>query len=207
MIALVLLPGGAARSDVWMVAEAPAAMAVSDAQEGVFRPGVMPALGGYLDLGPLAVGLRLRAGVLRDGPDPGGNRQDPALGGLATGAMALRGVWRGGWAEVAGGGGVTGHDLVPALELGVGWHVKVGALDLGPSLRYLRVMAVGEQMETFGTAELALLGLDVRFGKARPQARPRRARPLRSAPSPAAVRPPAQVAAAPVEPAPRDGDV
>ena len=179
------------RADAWVVAEAPAAMAISEAQEGVFRPGAMPALGGYLDFGYLAVGLRLRAGVLRDGPQPGGNLEDPQLGGLATGAMALRGLWRGGWAEIAGGGGVTGHDLVPAVELGVGWHLGVGGVDVGPSVRYLRVVA-GGGMETFGTAELALIGLDVRFGKARPArarpapvATPQRAAPRAPEPEPA----------------------
>lgn len=148
-------------------------MAISQAQEGVFRPGAMPALGGYLELGSVAFGVRLRAGVLRDGPAPSGNVRDPSLGGLATAALAVRGQWFGAWVELAGGGGVTGQDLVPAFEVGAGWHRRAGAIEWGPSVRYLRVMAQSD-MEAFGTAELALLGVDVRFGR-RPAAatRPR----------------------------------
>lgn len=186
---------------MWLVAEAPAAMAVSEAQEGVFRPGAMPALGTYLDLGPLAVGVRVRAGVLRDGPEPVGNVEDPALGGLLTGALALRGQWRGGWAEVTGGGGVTGSDWVPSFEAGAGWSVSVGALDIGPSMRYLRVVAAST-MDTFGSAELALVGVDVRVGRERPK---RRAAPVAAArPTPSAPAP--EEAPAVVEPSARDLD-
>ena len=46
--------------------EAPAAIAVSDAQAGVFRPGAMPAFGAYADNGWLALGARARAGILRE---------------------------------------------------------------------------------------------------------------------------------------------
>lgn len=145
-------------------------MAISQAQEGVFRPGAMPALGGYLELGSVAFGARLRAGVLRDGPAPAGNVQDPSLGGLATAALAVRGQWLGAWIEIAGGGGVTGDDLVPAFEVGAGWQRRAGAIEWGPSVRYLRVMAHSD-MEAFGTAELALLGVDVRFGRRQARAR------------------------------------
>lgn len=145
----------------------------------------MPALGGYLELGSVAFGVRLRAGVLRDGPAPSGNVRDPSLGGLATAALAVRGQWLGAWVELAGGGGVTGQDLVPAIEVGAGWHRRAGAIEWGPSVRYLRVMAQSD-MEAFGTAELALLGVDVRFGRRAPRAavRPSAAQVAEAKPSP-----------------------
>lgn len=166
-------------------------MAISQAQEGVFRPGAMPALGGYLELGSVAFGVRLRAGVLRDGPAPSGNVRDPSLGGLATASAAVRGQWLGAWVEVVGGGGVTGADLVPAFEVGAGWQRRAGAIEWGPSVRYLRVMAQSD-MEAFGTAELALLGLDVRFGRrpARAAARPRAVQVAQADPPPPPPPPP-----------------
>ncbi|HEU0032692.1 MAG TPA: OmpA family protein [Kofleriaceae bacterium] len=170
----VLLFAGRAQADVWndgwLVAEAPAALAMSDAQDGVFRPGMMPAFGAYAERGHVALGLRMRAGVLRNGPAPGGNYADPGLGGLATGGLALRLGAGGGWAELVGGGGVTGGDVVPAVEAGVGWSFAVGSVDVGPSARYVRVVSP-DRMATFGTAELALIGVDVRFGRARAQRR------------------------------------
>ncbi len=155
-----------------MVAEAPAAVAVSDAQQGVFRAGVMPAVGGYLDNGWLALGARLRIGVLRNGPAPGNNFDDPQTGGLGTATLAMR-VHRGGvWAEVAGGGGITGRDLVPTVEGGVGWGFEVGQLLIGPGARYVRVIS-RDPMSTLGTASLVLVGFDVQWGHDRQPARPR----------------------------------
>src|SRR5688500_14842905 len=75
-----LLMSSSAYADSWIVAETPAAVAVSDAQAGVFRPGVMPAVGAYADNGWFALGLRLRTGVLRDGAAPGNHFRDPRLG-------------------------------------------------------------------------------------------------------------------------------
>lgn len=160
----------------------------------------MPALGGYLELGSVAFGVRLRAGVLRDGPAPSGNVQDPSLGGLVTAALAVRGQWLGAWVELAGGGGVTGEDLVPAFEVGAGWRRAAGAIEWGPSVRYLRVMAQSD-MEAFGTAELALVGLDVRFGR-------RQARPAvrAAAPQVAKAQPPPPPPPAPEEPVALDRD-
>ncbi len=155
-----------AHSDGWVVAEAPAAMAVSDAQQGVFRPGLMPAVGAYADNDRIALGIRLRTGVLRNGPAPGGNRADPGIAGLTTAGLAARLLFAGGWVELAGGGGITGHDFVPTVELGVGWSFAAGRVDIGPSVRYVRVVS-RDSMKGFGSAELALVGIDVRFGKDR----------------------------------------
>jgi outer membrane protein OmpA-like peptidoglycan-associated protein len=164
-----------ARADAWLVAEAPAAVAVSDAQEGVFRPGVMPALGVYASNDHVALGLRVRGGILRNGPAPGGNLADPGAGGLGTVGAALRFHTHGAWIEGVGGGGITGKDLVPAVELGAGWTFGVGSLDIGPSVRYARVYsrdAMSAGSPSFGTAEIMLAGIDIRFGVDRP-ARPR----------------------------------
>ncbi len=185
-------------ADTWMVAEAPAAVAVSDAQAGVFRPGAMPAVGAYAVAGRYALGLRMRAGVLRNGPGPGDNFEDPGLGGLVTGSLALRVSGGGLWAEVAGGGGLTGSDPVPTFEAGAGMLVRAGAVDIGPSARYVRVIS-NDRMDSYGSADLVLLGLDVRWGADRPAAR----RVHRAAP---AMR---VVVQAPIEPelAPAERDV
>lgn len=163
MALLVLVPTPA-MADGWFVVEAPAAIAVSDVQDSVFRPGVMPALGVYADNGRLALGLRVRAGVLRNGPAPGNGLDDPGVGGLATGGLAFRFLFGHAWTEVVVGGGITGHDVVPAVEAGVGWGLEVGKLTIGPSLRYIRVYS-RDTMSAFGTADLAVVGVDVRFGK------------------------------------------
>jgi outer membrane protein OmpA-like peptidoglycan-associated protein len=154
-----------AHADSWLVIEAPMAIATSDAQAGAFRPGVMPAVGVYTE-NRFALGIRLRGGILRDGPAPQPHLEDPGMGGLTTASVAVR---FGGkvWLELAGGGGLTGSDLVPAFEAGVGWTMSVGKLDIGPSARYVRVVA-NDKMQQFGTAELALFGVDVRFGRKRP---------------------------------------
>ena len=154
------------RADGWLVAEAPAAVAISDPQSGMFRAGVMPAIGLYTDNGIAALGLRMRAGVLRNGPAPGNHLDDPGLGGLGTAGVALRIGAHGAWLEGVAGGGLTGRDLVPAIEAGVGWDFAVGAVDIGPSARYLRVVSRDPEA-ALGSANLVLFGMDVRFGKQR----------------------------------------
>lgn len=155
-----------ARAEGWLVAEAPAAIAVSDAQAGVFRPGAMPALGAYADNGWLAIGARLRAGVLRNGPSPGNGLADPGFGGLMTAGLAMRAHVSGAWVELVGGGGVTGNDLVPAVEAGAGWMFAVGDYHVGPSARFVRVVS-RDQMAAFGSADIALVGVDISWGKPR----------------------------------------
>jgi outer membrane protein OmpA-like peptidoglycan-associated protein len=165
--ALLLALGGQANADNWLVAETPAAMALSDAQEGAFRPGLMPAVGAYADNGRFALGARLRLGMLRNGPAPGGNQEDPGFGGLGTAGIALRALLPGGgWVEGVAGGGLTGSDLVPAVEAGAGWSFETARFDIGPSVRFVRVMSQ-DNMDTFGNADLLLVGVDVVFGRER----------------------------------------
>jgi outer membrane protein OmpA-like peptidoglycan-associated protein len=173
LVAAAALAAGPARlrADGWLVAEAPAAVAISEPQSGMFRAGVMPAIGLYTDNGIAALGLRVRAGVLRNGPAPGNHLDDPGLGGLGTAGIALRIAAHGVWLEGVAGGGLTGRDLVPSIEAGIGWDFAVGAVDIGPSARYLRVVSRDPEA-TLGSASLVLFGIDVRFGKRRePRAR------------------------------------
>ncbi|MEZ4362324.1 MAG: OmpA family protein [Kofleriaceae bacterium] len=187
----------AAHADPWVVVEAPAVVAVSEVQRGVFRPGTMPAVGGYLGDGWGAVGLRMRGGGLLDGPAPGDNLRDPGTGGLLAAGLAVRLSRWGGWVEGVAGGGLTGEDVVPTLEAGVGWTFPLGSVRGGPSVRYVQVRSRGRMSDTFGTADLVLVGLDLRLFSAPAK---RRAPVERPAPPP----PRAPVAAR--EPAERDGD-
>lgn len=194
-VAISILAGGSpSLADGWFVAEAPAAIAISDAQQGVFRPGVMPAFGVYADNNRIALGLRVRAGILRDGPTPAGNRLDPGVGGLTTVGVAARIGVRGAWIELVGGGGLTGRDVVPSVEGGVGFLITTGSVAIGPAIRYARVISRNE-MSGLGTAELVLVGIDVQVGKQRPR------RPLRER---SRVPEPPRIVATPVA---RDPDV
>ena len=154
-----------ARADVHVVGEVPAAIALSDVHRGVFRPGAMPAGGLYVGRDHLRFGLRMRAGVLRDGPAPGDNFEDPGLGGLVTMTAAVRAIAGGAWLELAGGGGVTGTDPVPTFEVGVGWGIRAGSYVVGPSARYVHVVG-RDQMHTLGSAGLLIAGVDVAWGRA-----------------------------------------
>ena len=163
-IALAILGiTGTASADSWVSAELPTAVAVSDMQEQTFRAGAMPAVGGYLSLTDhLAVGLRLRVGALRNGAAPGNNLMDPSTGGLATAGFAGRVIVGGTWFELVAGGGITGSDVVPAFEAGVGYMWDFEHVSVGPSARFAHLQASAS--DTFGSADLVLVGVDVQFG-------------------------------------------
>jgi outer membrane protein OmpA-like peptidoglycan-associated protein len=165
-IALAILGvTGTASADTWMSAELPTAVAVSDMQEQTFRAGAMPAVGGYLSLGDhVAVGVRVRVGALRNGSAPGGNLMDPSTGGLATAGFAGRVIVGGTWFELVAGGGITGSDVVPAFEAGAGYMFDFEHLSVGPSARFAHLQASAS--DTFGSADLVLVGVDVQFGHA-----------------------------------------
>lgn len=161
-LALLAAPS-AALADGFVSVEAPAALPISSMQEGLFKAGVMPAVGLYADNGWLAGGVRLRAGILRNGPAPSQGITDPSTGGLVTLSLAMRVHHKGVWAELAGGGGITGSDPVPAFELGVGYDFQVGDFAVGPAVRFVDVIS-RDQMSTLGSASLALVGVDVQWG-------------------------------------------
>lgn len=168
-IALAILGvTGTASADTWMSAELPTAVAVSDMQEQTFRAGAMPAVGGYLSLGDhVAVGLRLRVGALRNGAAPGNNLMDPSTGGLATAGFAGRVIVGGTWFELVAGGGITGSDVVPAFEAGAGYMFGFEHFSVGPSARYAHLQASAS--DSFGSADLVLVGVDVQFGHEHPR--------------------------------------
>lgn len=168
MIAVVLLASaGTASADRWMSAELPTAVAVSDVQEQVFRPGAMPAVGGYVQVSThFAIGVRARAGVLRDRLKApiltDANRMEPATGGLATAGLAARVMFGGAYVELVAGGGITGSDVVPAFEAGAGYMFDFAHYSVGPSARYARVQATSS--DALGSADLVLVGVDFQFG-------------------------------------------
>lgn len=209
--AAVLACAGPAHAQVWFSAEAPLAFATSDTQRDLFEPGFLPAAGIYAGAPRAAVGLRLRAGFLADGSAPASEgREDPGTAGLVSTTVAGRVRLSDGWVEAAAGGGVTGRTLAPTFELAVGWTFARTAIELGPSARYVRIVSTNK-MDAFGSADLVLVGLDLRFGSSARQDTPR-AREVRVATVPAAVKveQAAPVAAPPppavVPPAP-EGDV
>jgi outer membrane protein OmpA-like peptidoglycan-associated protein len=161
---LLLALATPARAEVWFGAEAPLAVAISDGQRGVFRPGLLPAAGVYLESDVLSIGARVRAGFLRDGAPPTDDREDPSTGGLLSGVLAARMKFGNGlWLEGASGVGMTGDSIAPTFELAAGLSFANEYFELGPSVRYVQVHSI-DKMDSFGTAELLLVGLDVRFG-------------------------------------------
>lgn len=190
-LALLVSSTGPARADHWFSAELPAAAAFSGPQEQLFSAGAMPAAGAYIGTERFSLGMRVRAGVLRNGSAPAGHFFDPGTGSLVTGGLAARLGISGGWLELVAGGGMTGRDAVPAVEAGVGWSFDAGSVDIGPSVRVLRVVS-GSDMP--GSADLVLVGVDVQLGRHHAAALPH------VAPAPPIVEPP------PAPPPPVDSD-
>lgn len=199
---------GAVAAEPWMVfADGLGALALGAPQSQRLGPGGMLSGGLYRSLGPmLAVGARLRAGVLSDGdPPPGPGLADYGAGGWLGAQAALRlrplaardAVTRqhGLWLEAGVGGGVTGKLVRPAFEAGLGWHfpVRLGGTSfaLGPTARYLHVLAPGRGLDT-RDARIVMLGVELALRDARPAPPP---------PEPEA--PPPEPAAAPQD---SDGD-
>lgn len=189
-----------AHAEVWFGAEAPLAVAISDGQRDVFKPGLLPAAGIYVESDVFSFGARVRAGFLRDGSAPASDREDPSTGGLMSGTLAARMKFGLGlWLEAAGGVGITGSTFAPTFELAAGMSFANTMFELGPSVRYVEVRAL-DKMESFGSAELLLVGLDVRFG-GKPAPRPLPRRQVEYALPPLPPPPP------PVVPIERDDDI
>jgi outer membrane protein OmpA-like peptidoglycan-associated protein len=215
-LVLFLAPAGDARAERWMLsAEVPAALPVSAPQDSWFGPGGMPSVSLYRELVPaLLVGGKLRAGILSDGPPPMDELADPGAGGLLGASLGLRVRTRpagrraaGGWIEAAVGGAVTGQLARPTFELGGGWGFPLGAISVGPSLRYLHIHQPADALSG-ADARLLLVGVEVGFLGRGDRASASLVEPPVLAPPPRrAAAPPApvvdQVAAAPVD---SDGD-
>jgi hypothetical protein len=166
MVGALVLPARVAWSSPWVTGELPAAFAVTSQQESYFRPGAMPSLAAFFPVAShAAVGLRMRFGMLADSPSHPVGVVDPGPGGLITGMIAARFDAADTWIELDAGGGVTGMDAVPAWEIGVGHDFVVGELEVGPMLRYLRVMGSDPMpMIDRGPASIVLLGVEARTG-------------------------------------------
>ena len=158
-----------ARSSPWVTGELPAAFAVSSPQDSYFHPGAMPSIALFAPVASHAsVGLRMRAGVLGDSPSHPVGVADPGRGGLFTGALALRLDRAATWLELDAGGGATGSDAVPVWEIGIGHDFVVGDVEIGPMVRYLRVMGSDPMpMIDRGPASIVLLGVEARTGAPR----------------------------------------
>lgn len=155
-----------AAADAWLTADVPAAVPVSQPQGDVFRGGTLPAIGIYMPaMSHVDLAVRARAGVLVDGSAPMDGLVDPGWGGLGTLSFAVRVSGARPWLEVAAGGGITGHDVVPTIEIGAGWSTRAGAVELGPSLRFLHVQA--SDGPGLGSADLMLVGIEVRRSRSR----------------------------------------
>jgi outer membrane protein OmpA-like peptidoglycan-associated protein len=161
----------ASADERWVIsADVPLAVPVSAAQRDLFGGGGMPAFAVYRSLAPwVLVGGRLRVGLLADGPPPAAGMNDPGLGGFGSLSLAMRfrvpEVERRGsgpWLEIAAGAGLTGNDVRPTWEAGIGWGLALGSMDIGPTLRVLRVESTAGPMDP-GAATIALVGLEVTF--------------------------------------------
>jgi outer membrane protein OmpA-like peptidoglycan-associated protein len=172
-VAVIGAGATAVHADTWLSAEVPAAIAVSSPQDDNFSAGAMPSLGLYVDLMPyLAVAARARYGVLTDGDSPGAGFMDPGTGGLGHAGPAIRLHGDGPWLEGLVGGGKTGGDWVPVVEAGVGWQFDLGAVALGPSVRYLRVFHDDSGIDQ-GSADLILFGVELTAGLSKKRPAPR----------------------------------
>ena len=169
-IAIVAALGAPAAANPWISAEMPAAMALSDPHAELWSAGAMPSLAALVDLGShVAVGARVRAGVLSNGAAPGSGLVDPGRGGLLAFEAAVRFTAGSGWIELDGGGGVTGRDGVPTFEMGGGLDfLSIGSVDVGPSVRYVRVVGGGGPMDP-GSAAIVLVGFEARIGAEHPR--------------------------------------
>ncbi len=179
-VAAILAPDTARADDPWLLGlEADAAIPMLSPTWDRFQPGA--AASASLFFAPtdaLAFGVRLRAGFLTDGPAPDdATLADPGVGDLYTGGLALRlrplagampTASRGtGWiVELGGAAALTGGIVRPAAEAAMGWGFEVGDVDLTPTVRWLTVFEVDNQLED-RPAHVLMAGLEVTFFDAR----------------------------------------
>lgn len=161
-----------------MSLEAPGAVPLSQPQSDRFGPGGLPSAAVYRSLGnKLLAGGRVRGGVLASGDPPeGANMVDPGVGGLLGFELGLRLRPLGGdgparatglWIDLFAGGGLTGSDLEPMADLGVGYSFRAGGLDIGPLARYVFVRGGDGDLDD-RSAHLALVGIEITLFDGRP---------------------------------------
>jgi outer membrane protein OmpA-like peptidoglycan-associated protein len=175
--------GRAVADERWFVlAEAPAAIPLSEPQRDRFGVGALPAAAAGVPVLPwLVATARLRFGALSDGPPPADpTLRDPGLGGL--GALTLgarvrpflraRARWAAGaWLEAGAGPALTGRLARAALDAGLGWAIPSGPVTLGPVVRYVQVLEPDGGLDG-RDARLLVLGVEVGFARRRPEPLP-----------------------------------
>ncbi len=148
---------------------------VSEPQSSWFGPGGGLSLSAYgVVHESLALGVRLRGGGLSDGAPPTNpSFDDPGPADLWTAALSAR--WRplSPWIEASSraagpfldaGGGVTlsGGQLRPSVEAGVGWGFDLGPVVLAPTVRWLAVIEVDNALDD-RPAHLLSFGVEAVF--------------------------------------------
>jgi outer membrane protein OmpA-like peptidoglycan-associated protein len=169
--------GGSSRKTVVGV-ELPVALPLSQPLRDRFGWGAMPALMAALSARDyVLVGLRLRWGFLSDGPRPADPTiKDPGRGSLAVLSLMARlrpsashfpdSLLEGPWLDIGVGPALSGGAVRPAGEVALGFATRLGAISLGPSVRYLHVVQLGDSLSG-SDASLVLLGLDIGVRDAR----------------------------------------
>lgn len=159
------------QGEPWLLSgDASFALPLTEPQSDWFGPGATVGLSVQRGLFPwLTAGLRFRFGFLSDGDAPDETLQDPGLGSFYIASALLRvrplGSRRdpargtGLYLEGALGGGFTGEDLRPAIELGAGYGFEVGSVDIGPVIRFLQIIESTDALDN-RDARLLLLGVE-----------------------------------------------
>lgn len=184
LVALASRPSRARADEPWMLGvRVSAAFPLGAPQSELFTPGAGAEVLVLRALGPVAaVGVRAEALVLGDGSASPNGLQDPGVGGLfAAGALLrLRPGSRGGartvgpWLEAGIAAGLTGVRVRPVMHGGAGWSFPVGAIGLGPAVRFEQVLAF-EGIDPRDSRTL-WAGLELVLGDVRPPP-PREAAP------------------------------
>ena len=178
---LLVAPRSAQADEPWMLSlEGSAAVPVTAPQASWFEPGGSLAVSVWRSLAsPIAIGARVRGGLLADGPAPSDpTLADPGVGSfftLSLGArLRLEAIWddsprrgTGPWVEALGGAALTGASIRPALEVGIGWGFELGDVDLGPTVRWSTVFETDSQLAP-EHANVLLVGLELTLFDARP---------------------------------------
>jgi outer membrane protein OmpA-like peptidoglycan-associated protein len=151
--------------------DAPVAVPISSPLKDRFGLGGMPALSAAVPIESWAlIGLRLRCGILSNGPAPSDrNMKDPGTGGL--GALLVTARLRplakdeqplatGPWLEIGVGPGLTGSLVRAVGEAGVGWNFSLPGFAIGPTARFLDVLQTSNPIDD-SDARILLFGLEL----------------------------------------------
>ncbi|HMI91320.1 MAG TPA: OmpA family protein, partial [Polyangiales bacterium] len=175
-ICMVAAPLRARAQGALLTVEAAGGAPVGEPQSDRFGVGGAVSAGAHLGVAPwLLIGVRLRAGMLSNGPAPAdATLADPGSGSFETLSVLLRlrpfargpkqRNARGLFLEAGGGGAVTGELVRPAIEAGLGYGVALDdKLALAPVVRFMQIIQSSAPLSSADArvlmigAELALL--------------------------------------------------